>query len=524
MKAGESRTTGFLSKVLPRLVTALFAALLVYTVMPLLAAAGTPTDMSISAAQDGGPVTFRGAVVDGKWLNISDVLVSAGNWAEDPEQLTYTSTDDSPLLLELPQGKERSLVFNAGPGEGTAVVEYGEEDELEFDLYSETAMEQGLNYPIPEKDRQLYVLPVAAAVFFVIFMLLPGAKEEKRKGQGKDREVSGDLLRGVCCFTVVLLHCTCNRLNSFGEPLSAWYPHLVMNSLTAFAVPSFYMISGAYLLGRPQSIRHTLRKRVPSLLIPLLFWSVLYNVVNRHGGVAWLAEMFFQPQTAHLWFMYCILGIYFLLPLLSKAYGALGEKEKIYLIVLLLVVPSVLHDLEHALRRYVQMPYFAVFWPDLGLFFLGAFLKEHICALRKYRDLMPLAFVLGWALTAGLTLFASVRDGALDQNFISCIGSIGVMLMAAALPVWMWSHEEKLKKLPERMKSLIHVLGQTSMGIYLIHVLVMQLLNHNTVSWLPLASNEGSMVRMCLSAAGYFVISAVICWSGKKTPLAEKVL
>ena len=323
---------------------------------------------------------------------------------------------------------------------------------------------------------------------------------------------------------MVLLHCTCNCLDSYGPPLSAWYPHLIMNSLTAFAVPAFYMLSGAYLLGKPQPVRNTLSRRVPRLLIPLVFWSVFYIIFSGDIRPQKFLEMFFQPQTPHLWFMYCILGIYFLLPLLSRLYVALGTKEKIYLLMLLLVVPSLLHDTEYIVNRYVQMPYFAVFWPDLGLFCLGAFLREHSEKLKRYKNWMPAAFISGLALTAGLTLYVSARDNALNKNFISCIGSVGVLLMAASPLIWAWGNEEALKKLPNWTKKLIHGLGQTSMGVYLIHVLVMQMLNRSALPWLPLYSNEGSMRQMCFSAVGYFAISAVICWCGEKTPLARRVM
>lgn len=169
---GKSR----LKKIFLYFVEALVAAGLMYAVFSAFAKkAAEPTYVSISAEEKGKNVTFRGAMVDDKWLNPSELVIISGNWVNDPEQETYTSTDGQPIRLILPLGKDRKLVFNVGPDEGTASVELNEEN-LEFDLYSDAEVESGGSYSVPDSVPEglpLYMLILIAALYFALFMLMP---------------------------------------------------------------------------------------------------------------------------------------------------------------------------------------------------------------------------------------------------------------------------------------------------------------------------------------------------------------
>ena len=212
--------------------------------------------------------------------------------------------------MELPAGTERFLIFTVGPDEGNAKIEMdGQIIPLSFK--SESYVELGWSYSVPSITIQTLpknILIILFLIFVVGLIFFPKRKAVRKRN---DRELAGDLLRGISCFTVVLLHCTCNRL----EDLS--FPNFALNSLTAFAVPCFYMLSGAYLLQKSQSIKVTIQKRVPKLLLPLLFWSLIYICVSGNITPERFIDMFFQEQATHLWYLYCLLGLYMLLPLLS---------------------------------------------------------------------------------------------------------------------------------------------------------------------------------------------------------------
>ena len=56
-----------------------------------------------------------------------------------------------------------------------------------------------------------------------------------------------DLLNVIACFAVVVLHCSTSIFMNTGD--AEWLIDVVYQSLCIFAVPVFFMISGANLLG-----------------------------------------------------------------------------------------------------------------------------------------------------------------------------------------------------------------------------------------------------------------------------------
>lgn len=515
----QPKRRGLLKRCLSSAVLALFCVAFTLNVGQRYFSKAQNSRVEITAQEGSGTVVFRGAYVDGNWVSPSDHVSGAGAWVYDGDQAVYTAVDETPLTFLLPAGSERTLIFYSGPDAGKALINVdGTQTELSF--WNETAVELGLSYQVPSAAtpgvaRQLLV--VALLVFIATFILCLALYREPTHAPAVQREVWQDILRTVCCFVIVLLHCTCNVYKQFGESLSQWAPHMLMSCFTAFAVPCFYMISGASLLRREHSVKETWRKRIPQSAVPLLFWSVLYIFLSGDVRLRRFVDVLFREQWPHLWFMYCILGIYALLPLLSVLYQKLDTRGKVYLLIILLFVPSFLHDAEYMANAFVDMPKFAVFWPDLGLFFWGAFLWEQRERLAKWVKWYPLSFVGGLGLTAVCTTYASLRDGVPNQNFISCIASIGVLAMATSLFGFCMAQEDKLRRTAPRLRNLTAVLASVSFGIYLIHPMVMTLCGNAL-------SNHGSFPQMILGAAIYFTLSALICVSGKRMRGIKRVI
>lgn len=478
---------------------------------------------TISAKPDTGTVTFRGASVDGAWLRPADMVSSNDGWIFEEQENTYTATGEGLLTVQLSAGTKRELVFDVGPDQGTAVVCVGDKT-LEFTMTENVDWDQGWSYEIPgyvDGSAQVgpYIAAGASLLYLVMFLLLCGKfGAAKVADLSNQRELWGDLLRGVCSFVVLLLHASCNVFGDFSGGIRGWLPHLILNSFTAFAVPCFYMLSGAYLLRREHPIARTLKNRVLKSYIPLLAWGVLYLLFRGNRDVSAYGRLLYTNQEAHLWFMYSILSIYILLPFISKIYGQMGTKAKVYALVILLVIPTALYELQHLTGIYINRPNFAVMWPDLGLFILGGFLwekREWLCARKK---LFAVSFPAGLLLTVSMTLFVTLRDGAPNKAFISCIGSTGAVLMAVSAIVIAMSLESRLQKSGPILQTVILITGGISFSVYLAHIAVMDMMTRNPILSPFLFSNRGNVLQMFLSALVFYVVTSSVCWGGKKIP------
>lgn len=474
-------------------------------------------------------VVFRGASVDDKWYSPRDILAE-GSWVEGEDKggeiLTWDDkVKDHSIAINLPSGSNRSLTFNMGPDQGMVNVSI-ERNNIPLDLYNENTVNLGWSYVLPagnlDGTEHTAKLVGCASFFIALIVLLLLCFKCNLPAEKKEREVWGDLLRWFCSFVIVWLHSTCNLFYNFGESVESWYPSLIVNSFTAFAVPCFFMLSGAYLLRREHSMSDIIKKRVPKLYFPLLFWSVVYILVNDNPIPSSLMKMLFENQASHLWFMYSIIGIYLLLPLFSKLYKRLGDKEKIYLLALLLIFPGFFHDTQYLADRYVSMPHFAIFWPDLGLFFLGGMIWDIKEKLSGKCILYLGGIITGCAITIAETYLISIRSGSPNSSFY-CIGSFGVVLMALSFFCLALSLEERLQNLSERSKKTIHLFGEVSMGVYIVHVLAIKLIGTRTLLGFSFTSNSMGQSNMLAGAILYFSISALVCWAGKNIPLIRRL-
>lgn len=503
------------------LVMAGFFALLVFlSGINILSPQNSGQDIITLYSQDlSKSVVYRGASVDGKWYNPWENIKSVGNWASsDDGSAIYTATDETGFQFTLPKAEQRTLTFNVGPNEGSVKVEIGSET-LIFDLTDENDVENGVAFELPlsvgtDYTNYVWIITAAAFVcaFVLVFALVRKNKIEKVPGQ---RELWGDLLRVICCFVIVALHNTCD---TFPEYSDGRISTLVMNCFTGFAVPCFYMISGAYLLRKPQSISSALKRRVPKIVIPTLFWGVIYLLIGSTLELDKFLKLLFINQEPHLWFMYSLFGIYMLLPLISRLYYVSSFSQKIYALFLLLVVPGFIYDCSRLMGISVPNYSFAVFWPDLGLFLCGGILwtiREKI--QNKKSIYFGLLFIVGLIISILETAYISKITGQADKTFISAMGSLGNVLMAGSMFCLLLSLNNWLQKYVTGMKArLIHGIGDVTMGIYLIHSIFIFALNNKRISWLPLYNNNGTMVQMIYTAMVYFIISLVVCWCGKQ--------
>jgi surface polysaccharide O-acyltransferase-like enzyme len=140
-----------------------------------------------------------------------------------------------------------------------------------------------------------------------------------------ERSTGLDNLRILAGIAVVLLHVSGFAFRAVEAGFTAiWWTGNAVNSATRWSVPVFVMISGALLLPRTGETAATFyRKRASRLLVPLAFWPVFYAALDLHlhdravtAGRVLRAAFVRTDAYYHLWFLYMIVGLYALTPLL----------------------------------------------------------------------------------------------------------------------------------------------------------------------------------------------------------------
>ena len=196
-----------------------------------------------------------------------------------------------------------------------------------------------------------------------------------------------DYLRIFAAVSVVWMHTASSGLQL--EPTLGWQAMNLVTSLAFTAVPLFFMISGYLLLSDPRTAEvSTLKTRLPRLLVPLACWSLVAALWNCWYQRSWnlasllreLAGALYEPIFMPYWFLYTLLAIYLISPLLRAALAGTG-KQGAKLVVLLAALVSL---------RAMLRP----FLPDAWQGYLNLNLLVKLSAWGGYL----LLFLLGWVL------------------------------------------------------------------------------------------------------------------------------
>ena len=154
---------------------------------------------------------------------------------------------------------------------------------------------------------------------------------------GSGREIWIDWMRVTACFFVMLTHC-CEPFYLGGEGSliltrsdAIWVS--VLNVLPRAAVALFIIASSYLQFPLHYQTGEFFRRRAARVLVPFLFWTVVYALVWGEPVQNFRDLLLnFNYAAGHLWFVYMLVGIYLLMPLLSPWAEKVGRKElQVYL-------------------------------------------------------------------------------------------------------------------------------------------------------------------------------------------------
>lgn len=295
----------------------------------------------------------------------------------------------------------------------------------------------------------------------------------------RGRRLDFDLLRVGSMAAVVYLHTAAGALSQ-SENRILWHISNLLASLAVAAVPLFFMLSGALLLGsdRTDDPAYLLR-RLPRVAVPGLCWSLLVVgwVWLTQGGEMALLKLVNLPGMAVIvpyWFLYALIPMYLLSPLLKRMTDHLEERHWRYLLGLWVVVTLGMNQLSgffpdpwYALLRENLTLNVSVLEGYLGYFLLGAWLErlERLPARWK----LAAAALASWGIIAAGTWWMTNLSGTYGQQFSTYRG-IFTMVLSSAL--FLLSRDLFGERRSGRGMVL---LSACSLGVYLAHPMAIKL-------------------------------------------------
>jgi len=136
-----------------------------------------------------------------------------------------------------------------------------------------------------------------------------------------------DVMRLLAILAVVLVHTTTKTLNATGYDLNAYWWPLLLNQISRFAVPMFFLISGFVLelnYGHHPDYLSYLKKRLSKILVPYLFWSLIYYFfVYKNNQVPLSTTLLWGGAAYQLYFIPALMIFYLIFPLFHRLYKVL---------------------------------------------------------------------------------------------------------------------------------------------------------------------------------------------------------
>lgn len=290
------------------------------------------------------------------------------------------------------------------------------------------------------------------------------------------RRYDYDVLRVFSMLCVIYLHVASKALRML-ENRPLWhFSNLIVAAATS-AVPLFLMMSGSLLLEEEKTadLRRLFTRRIPRVLVPLLVWSglvIAYSALkgDTAGALASLRSIFSTPVVTPYWFIYAIVPIYLLSPLLKRMCDGLSGTHWRYMMALWLVCSVGLSTL----RSFAPAEWAGIFQENwvlnlnlvggyLGYFLLGAFLERQE-RIPSRKVLAAVAMAAAVVIALG-TWWDTYSQGAYSERFTSYLGFPNVILSSAIFLL-----AKRCLRGRQGRGKVLPLLAGCSFGVYLAHV------------------------------------------------------
>lgn len=355
-----------------------------------------------------------------------------------------------------------------------------------------------------------------------------------------------DALRVIACLMVVFSHCCDPFVAHFDANREMFLTGVFSGSLVRPCVPLFAMMTAVLLLPikSDTTINQFYRKRMGRIIPPLVFWSIALPLmaffyftvvspdtsnpqlsVSDYTTDTLLQRLYtfvfnFNFDTTPLWYLYMLIGLYIIMPILSSWLVQATQKEiktLLYIWGITLVLPYVkmVAPLLGYTGNYGHMGLFGECdWNVYGTFYyisgfigyliLAYYLKNYPLnwSWKKMAFICIPMFAVGYAITSiGYVITNAYFPG--NYAYLEILWYFaGINVFMMTFPVFI-----AIQKLNMRSRKWLSHAAKLTFGIYLCHFtftfLSYDLYNITTLPY---------MLRIILAAVTTATISALLTW------------
>lgn len=339
----------------------------------------------------------------------------------------------------------------------------------------------------------------------------------------RERNIGYDVLRILSIFLVVVIHANARFLSEV-QGMTMRVIVTLLSSLCLVAVPVFFMLSGALHLEReePICLKELYLKRIPKQAVPFLLWSLIYIFARIIMGklpfaISSFTSILSEPAYEQFWFMYTLLAIYLLLPLLQVLARNLSKQLLEYLLVLWIIFSTVIPNITVFIPSFSISAHVDLILCEgyIGYFFLGYYLKKYGGEVSAKKSSVLTLFGFTFIIVCALAerVFCAKMGRVFEGWFYNSCLTPAVILASAGLFLLLQNRSWNARRY-----SGIIALSQYTLGVYYLHMLVMTALENAGVT------TNGSFLLHVAKVCLIYGVSFIATWCISKVPVAGKWL
>lgn len=330
--------------------------------------------------------------------------------------------------------------------------------------------------------------------------------------RNEGRMIYPDLLRILAAFLVVLIHVTSVVINEGHSASIAWMVCMALNSMSHWAVPVFFMISGMLFLDpkREVTMEKLFRKHITRIVLCIVIWGFFYSLLDQYlyGGLS-LRSPFLAiygiltgATGYHLWFLYALMALYLATPTLRIFTAHASRRQVEYALVVWFLCCICVGEINRLAAELLDITQFlpvesVVIVDNAGFYLLGYYLHRYSFSDKWANRLYILAVVCLLSMPILNLFFVGAAFSFSDQMGLgNCIVASGAFLFASRL---------RTELFPKRFCRVVHLLSEQTFGVYLIHVffvaLFFQILKLDPFTPIPILGVPFSTVVIFLLSA-----------------------
>ena len=291
-----------------------------------------------------------------------------------------------------------------------------------------------------------------------------------------------DLLNIFACFAVVALHVN-GAVHTFAKTRN-WVSCMFIEALFYFAVPVFFMLTGATLMNyrKRYDTGAFFKKRIFKTFVPFMIWSIIgicwsifytkgMKISDINTPAKFISAVINCKGMGIYWFFPALFSVYLTIPLFSLVDEdkRIGKKGIFTYLILVYIVLNVLLPFVCRLTGIQwNSALNAVSCGGYVVWFLIGYLLANTDINKKFRILIYILGLIGFFMYFYLTVQKSFKAGNFDKTYAGYMNIPAIFMGTAVFVLFKYGKWNFIDK-HEKAVRFVRNLSSASFGVYLIH-------------------------------------------------------